>query len=645
METVMKKLFVLFLTLFTSAILFFSCDPHAEGNTVTISINTESINSILKNTAARTADPRPDDDNSLCVYALLKGSEGSKYEKTVYINPNNGNSEKVELTLSMIPYREEYELFVYLVRNGKSVDVYYKPLELNRFGVTRVNDINLIYSQDGTVYEPYFMYTVKNPDPANGNYKVIISNYGYEDTYKVTNQATVKFSITEDLGYTYDFYILHNDKQTNVTPYYEYSDPEDINQFTYLCFDYTFKEEGDYRVACRQTSLSTHQFATGYLPVTFKSNKIDTNFVIYDNTSGRKVWLMDSIQDTTSQYPDYEDASANNFDFCWDEYMNFYTTNGTSVFKNNGISTFASSNGETIRTMNCSLKGNYLVCINEDSSKIGFKDITNQSSWAINWNYMPTNITSGNGTRNILYATVSDSELFVIYSELQYIYGNTSKQYNKLFVSRYTINDDKTGTFILTHVTDYMIAALNYQGPGDSGFVSSYEVQDAIVYNNNLYFLCNVPGWFTLDNRPDVCISHLLAFGFIAKINLTTNEVSIAGQSDMTKTATDATLYSNPYYYDFGWDSRYYSSDDSKQFIAPQKIIAIKPKELVIADDGFLYWASDSWGYNFKNSNRVLTVELDNFTVSKMQKLNDITWLREKTSNFTASGPFDYVPN
>ena len=59
------------------------------------------------------------------------------------------------------------------------------------------------------------------------------------------------------------------------------------------------------------------------------------------------------------------------------------------------------------------------------------------------------------------------------------------------------------------------------------------------------------------------------------------------------------------------------SSITSPYFFGPRKFIAVTPKKLVIADDGlFFYTDNDAW--NFKNSDRIIVVDLENFSIESI---------------------------
>ena len=51
----------------------------------------------------------------------------------------------------------------------------------------------------------------------------------------------------------------------------------------------------------------------------------------------------------------------------------------------------------------------------------------------------------------------------------------------------------------------------------------------------------------------------------------------------------------------------------------PEKIIAIKPKKLVIADDGRAFYTDNLGTYKYKNVNRIVTVDLESFSITNIK--------------------------
>lgn len=63
-------------------------------------------------------------------------------------------------------------------------------------------------------------------------------------------------------------------------------------------------------------------------------------------------------------------------------------------------------------------------------------------------------------------------------------------------------------------------------------------------------------------------------------------------------------------------------SKTAEAFFNPVKVIGINSKKLVIADDGTFYYV-DGYYYKFKNINRYVTVDLENFTIESVNNCND----------------------
>ena len=55
-------------------------------------------------------------------------------------------------------------------------------------------------------------------------------------------------------------------------------------------------------------------------------------------------------------------------------------------------------------------------------------------------------------------------------------------------------------------------------------------------------------------------------------------------------------------------------------FYGPEKFVAIKPKTLVIADDGFAFYTDENGALSYKNVNRFVTVDLQKFAISDVEE-------------------------
>ena len=73
-----------------------------------------------------------------------------------------------------------------------------------------------------------------------------------------------------------------------------------------------------------------------------------------------------------------------------------------------------------------------------------------------------------------------------------------------------------------------------------------------------------------------------------------------------------------------------YSADG---FFGPTRIIGIKPKKLIIADDGLFYYNDDENNLLFGNANRIVTVDLDSFEIENVA-FTDETFEGDETYSF-----------
>ncbi|MDY6397423.1 MAG: hypothetical protein SPL22_06790 [Treponema sp.] len=83
-------------------------------------------------------------------------------------------------------------------------------------------------------------------------------------------------------------------------------------------------------------------------------------------------------------------------------------------------------------------------------------------------------------------------------------------------------------------------------------------------------------------------------------------------QYDNTKTA-QSEFFPNVYALSKNWNEEEFSLS------SPAKVIAVKPKKLVIADDGIAFYVDTDGSLAFKNINRVVTINLERFVIESIQ--------------------------
>lgn len=80
---------------------------------------------------------------------------------------------------------------------------------------------------------------------------------------------------------------------------------------------------------------------------------------------------------------------------------------------------------------------------------------------------------------------------------------------------------------------------------------------------------------------------------------------------------------------------------DKTGFVGPAKIIGIKPKKLVIADDGYAFYTDSDMLY-YKNVNRVVTIDLEQFVIESVQA-TEATFDSELTDYFKSGATINDI--
>ena len=82
-----------------------------------------------------------------------------------------------------------------------------------------------------------------------------------------------------------------------------------------------------------------------------------------------------------------------------------------------------------------------------------------------------------------------------------------------------------------------------------------------------------------------------------------------------------------------------FPNEGEKSFYGPTRFVAVKPKKLVIADEGLAFYTDDEL-LRYKNVNRVVYVDLENFAVEKIVTLDSSVGLSENETSVLTSDSF-----
>ena len=157
--------------------------------------------------------------------------------------------------------------------------------------------------------------------------------------------------------------------------------------------------------------------------------------------------------------------------------------------------------------------------------------------------------------------------------------------------------------------------------------------------------------------------------GALVRINVSDDDYDVLGWTNEPVDVSSAGIYFKK---DSNWDSFYYEDadhtklfvmDGTKQmemlsdatissyyptliipdggdslseeaFYGPEKFIAIKPKKLVIADDGFAFYTNADGALTYRNVNRVVEVDLEDFAITNSTEVS-VKFAGDASSSFS----------
>ncbi len=181
--------------------------------------------------------------------------------------------------------------------------------------------------------------------------------------------------------------------------------------------------------------------------------------------------------------------------------------------------------------------------------------------------------------------------------------------------------DDKTGKYIIT-LGDSNLVNLNESFPSDVGFTDIL-YQDGYVYTlfkTEAYHLGTVIRYNTFtSSATKLEIPTPAKLEGKAQVFVMSNEQHVDLYSDESSKNPVMCVYTKLF-------SNIYApstdADLSSYLCGPVRFLAIKPKKLVIADDGIAFFTDDSGNLSYKNINRVVYVDLETFSIESVSETN-----------------------
>ena len=429
--------------------------------------------------------------------------------------------------------------------------------------------------------------------------------------------------------------------------------------------------------------VMSHAFVpdAGGNTVELKSNKLalDTQYVLYsgqatESGSSRYNYsfnLTNNIYDSSGSV-DYEAEIIDHFTF--DSKGYFYCIDDKS--RETSTITIKSNNPVISSGVPITVDSGYKIkffTIDKETDVFyiyTFKDGYGTSEDVAKIIKLPLFVTTGNLTEQIKFSLtdcIPDDNMnkFVVNKNTLYIVAPGGSEYNnnpvieKFDVSD-VLEDSQVNGSVLVNLGEYVSLSQNgkftdilYQDGNiyilgrdyNTTFSSSYfkfYSRGLLVRYNIKKSTVDLCGWNS--NKTD--LSNNFVYGFYGQ---TLGQYLTAEENGSTKVVSKI---ANLCYRDDSGSSTNYplmncefylpplsNKLSASSFYGPQKFIAIKPKKLVISDDGVALYADVYGALTYKNVNRVITVDLKNFSIDESVDVN-VTFDREETGLLLLSCAF-----
>ncbi|WP_407428869.1 hypothetical protein [Treponema sp.] len=345
------------------------------------------------------------------------------------------------------------------------------------------------------------------------------------------------------------------------------------------------------------------------------------------------------LSSSSDSEPEETYSAGNAFtDFIVDSESNVYYTDGTTIYKNGeataGTNSLYISDVKLYKEKNSgllfyggSMESDFYIAAYDEENQIhsqvfqasnisnyldGTVSVSNYFDFAV---YLEENAETNDEnddlttvTRNgciFLSAgcTYSESELnHIVFIKVPVTYTETTESNEK--TSQISLSESIASG--LKTVLVYQAAPLFAETLSDNA-----EITDMTVQNGNLYALLrevNIQEAF-YDSEADPPFTHY-SRGAIVKINLSTfTTCELYADSSITKNTTFKTKID-----EYNSTHNVYQPSSTGCLFGPQKFIAIKPKKLIIADNGFFFYKDnddDETKFSYKNINKAVIFDED----------------------------------
>ena len=376
------------------------------------------------------------------------------------------------------------------------------------------------------------------------------------------------------------------------------------------------------------TNTLIEKFGTDVMP--------DTDYILYNyNSSETQYNVTDSLDSIDGQSINVEGNKSNQYAF---------DKNGNIYFL------ITSDSGKTIK------KGNenytYTSAVTTDRILI---DRKNNVLYGCQINGMTLDLyrfdyfISGPDEKRNEYTTLSgyrfpsdvfgewyyhDSEVLTIYDGILYGANSRDKLFYKLDLNKAESVADKIDLSLKDYIDNsylsncdfsdiiyqdgYIYILIRNVREDSSSGLDFYSRGGVICFNTFTNSVEKFIGWTDSPLSNDDVYTYLTYRGLVKDAD---DNYVLAKTSDIVDKDDEKTMY-----------NIYCPEYEDEGFYGPEKFIAIKPKKLVIADNGLAYYTDDNDAYRVKNLNRVVTVDLETFALEVSEVDSSIKFASETTN-------------
>lgn len=402
-------------------------------------------------------------------------------------------------------------------------------------------------------------------------------------------------------------------------------------------------------------------------------NAYEENSVGAASESGYKYYLVDEAgAEIIGNTAATATTTGGTNSFAFDSEGNFYaiqsvgsTTSQTVIYSNKAG--FGTNNDNTVTISDVSLSA---IAIDRKTNILyGFKGIYLYA--------YPNLISEGNTsyfkkyglpTGSVGTISISDNSgisVFVVYDNVLYIpfpditaSATNNNEAETIYLLMQKISDDTTTSLNAVDYSSLMIALDNIidLGLSDMGFSANMAVTDMLYQDGAVYLLVRErnyseeQAWSSgepLYSRGAV-VKYDTFFGTTSILGWTEQKITYSADSPfgiygyISDDSNNTPIYSHLFtdedlskklvvdgskrlnsaveYCSSNFPTVYSAEVDSAtSLFGPSKFIAVKPKRLVIADDGIAFYVNEDGALSFKNKNRVVYVDLESFAIAESE--------------------------